>query len=212
MPPSADPPRPARGRSIPGLAPRAWLYIAIAFVLGIGLFLLIWAQQRNADDFYRADSSRTGASGMEFEPLPQPATGDAGLGEAPTAPEDGGGEPLARIVDTRPPPAPEPPVAPAAPGQAASGAVTPPVPVSSPPPEYPRAALRRRESGEVLLRVQVGPDGVPSDVSLIRGSGSRHLDRAASEAVRRWRFRPAMRGGQPVSGEVQVPISFQPGR
>ena len=34
------------------------------------------------------------------------------------------------------------------------------------------------------------------------------LDRAATEAVKRWRFRPAMQGGQPVSGEVQVPITF----
>jgi outer membrane biosynthesis protein TonB len=28
--------------------------------------------------------------------------------------------------------------------------------------------------------------------------------------VRRWRFAPAMRGGQPVEAAVQVPITFNP--
>jgi TonB family protein len=43
---------------------------------------------------------------------------------------------------------------------------------------------------------------------LVQGSGARELDRAAVEAVRRWRFAPATRGGQPVEGSVQVPITF----
>jgi protein TonB len=40
------------------------------------------------------------------------------------------------------------------------------------------------------------------------GVGSRSLDRAASDAVRRWRFRPAVREGQAVAGTIQVPITF----
>ena len=40
------------------------------------------------------------------------------------------------------------------------------------------------------------------------GSGSRSLDRAASSAVKRWRFLPGQRNGQPVGGSVEVPISF----
>lgn len=210
--PSSSPP--GHGRSVLGLAPRAWLYVAIAFALGVGLFLLIWARQRGSEDFYRPDTSRQGASGEVFEPLPQPDSGDAGLDETPTAVDDG--EPSARIVETRPaPPPPEPaaPVPPSTPDAAAGRTAaldSPPVPVSSPPPDYPRAALRRRESGDVLLRVHVGPDGVPRSVDLVSGSGSRYLDRAASDAVRKWRFRPAMRDGQPVSAAVQVPISFSP--
>ena len=62
----------------------------------------------------------------------------------------------------------------------------------------------------MLVRAQVGVDGVPSEVSVGRSSGSRELDRAAVEAVRRWRFRPAMSGELPVSASVQVPISFEP--
>src|SRR3546814_2979583 len=85
-----------------GLTPRAWLYVAIAFAVGIGLFLLIWAKQRAEDDFYRADTSRQSATGQVFEPLPQPDSGDAGLDNAPPAADDAA--PSARIVETQPPP------------------------------------------------------------------------------------------------------------
>lgn len=80
----------------------------------------------------------------------------------------------------------------------------------SPEPEYPATALRRGEGGEVLLRVNVGSDGVPSEVDFARRSASRDLDRAAQEAVRKWRFTPATRNGKPVPAVVEVPISFQP--
>jgi protein TonB len=213
MPSPASPPPSGRRASVLGLSPRAWLYVAIAFALGVGLFLLIWANQRGSDDYYRADSSRKSVGGNVFEPLPQPDSGDAGLEQAPPPPEDEAAQ-SARIIETAPRPEPAspapPPVATAPTGMATAD--TPPVVMSSPPPTYPRAALRRRESGDVLLRVHVGVDGVPYAVDLVRGSGSRYLDRAASDAVRKWRFRPAMRAGQPVSGQVQVPISFNPGR
>ena len=89
---------------------------------------------------------------------------------------------------------------------------TAPQPIQSPAPSYPAQALRNGESGTVLLRVHVGADGIPYDVDLVQSSRSRALDRAASDAVRGWRFRPATRGGQPVPGEVQVPISFNADR
>ena len=41
---------------------------------------------------------------------------------------------------------------------------------------------------------------------------NRYLDRAAMEAVRRWKFKPAVRGGQAVAAEVIVPLEFNPGR
>src|SRR3546814_19474798 len=80
------------------------VYGAIAFAVGIGLFLLIWAKQRAEDDFYRADTSRQSATGQVFEPLPQPDSGDAGLDNAPPAADDAA--PSARIVETQPPPPP----------------------------------------------------------------------------------------------------------
>src|SRR3546814_10395871 len=72
-------------------------------------------------------------------------------------------------------PGPAVPTQPAAPGTPVAGQAgtlaSPPIPVSSPAPEYPRASLRRRESGNVLLRVHVGPDGAPRSIDLISEIG-----------------------------------------
>lgn len=222
MPSPARNPSPNQRKPILGLSPRAWLYVAIAFALGILLFVLIWAKQRNADDFYRVDGAKQSATGEQFEPLPGPDLDATGDGDADTkpAPRNESGD-SARIVETAPAPTapgPQPVPAPApssAPETAAATASSPdssPILVSSPAPVYPSAALRRRESGEALLRVHVDPNGVPYAVDLVRGSGSRLLDRAATDAVRKWRFRPAMSNGEPVAGTVQVPIAFNSGQ
>lgn len=80
----------------------------------------------------------------------------------------------------------------------------------NPLPEYPIAALRRGEGGTVVLQVQVDPTGQPVDVDVARRSGSRDLDRAAVQAVRDWRFKPAIRNGKPVTSVVELPIDFKP--
>ena len=84
-----------------------------------------------------------------------------------------------------------------------------PRPVVSPPPQYPRAALRSASSGTVHLRVDVAANGSVANVAVARGSGSRELDRAAVNAVRRWRFEPARRNGEPVMATVDVPMEFK---
>ncbi len=218
MPPSNPAPSSSPRKPILGLSPRAWWYVAIAFAAGIALFVLLWAKQRNDDDFYRVDGARQSNTGQPFEPLPGPDLDAAGkAGEHAAAPDDATGN--ARIVETAPPPAPptapllQQPTTPAgSPVATSSAADTLPVLISSPPPAYPREALRRGESGETLLRVHVGADGVPYAIDLVRSSGSRSLDRAATDAARKWRFNPARRGGQAIAGTVQVPISFSPSR
>ena len=81
---------------------------------------------------------------------------------------------------------------------------------SNPVPKYPVAALRRNEGGTVLLRVSVGSDGTPTDIDVTQRSGSRDLDRAAVNAVRKWQFTPATRNGRPVASTVTVPVEFRP--
>lgn len=191
---------------------RALLAAGIAFAAGLLLFVLLWIDQRHDNDFYRAAALPRSAEGQRFEPLPAPLPADrgdgdaSGMGAASRAPATG----LPGSADV-PPPAPTaapPPATPPAPAAGALAGNAAPQPLHSPAPRYPRAAQRRGETGTVLLRVQVGADGQPRAVELVQGSGSRALDRAASEAVRRWRFRPALRDGQPVAGVVQVPITF----
>jgi protein TonB len=78
----------------------------------------------------------------------------------------------------------------------------------NPAPDYPYAARLRGERGRVLLRVEVTPGGDAGVIAVERSSGYAALDRAASQAVRRWRFRPARQGGAPVAATVQVPVRF----
>ncbi|WP_267103686.1 energy transducer TonB, partial [Xanthomonas sacchari] len=48
-------------------------------------------------------------------------------------------------------------------------------------------------------------------VALLRRSGSRDLDRAAMETVRRWKFRPAQQNGRAVPASIEIPFDFKPG-
>lgn len=79
----------------------------------------------------------------------------------------------------------------------------------NPPPRYPLIARRNGEQGTVLLKVLVTREGVPSTVQVEGSSGSEHLDRAALEAVKNWRFVPAKRGSRAIEAWVLVPIVFR---
>jgi protein TonB len=73
---------------------------------------------------------------------------------------------------------------------------------------YPSISIRRKEQGEVQLRVLVGIDGTPRQVELARTSGFGNLDAAAKKTVMNWRFVPAERNGSAVEAWVIVPIRF----
>jgi protein TonB len=82
--------------------------------------------------------------------------------------------------------------------------------LDAPAPEYPRAALRMRIEGTVLLQVLVDTDGRPLQVTVQQGSGDRRLDAAArAQVLGHWRFRPAMRDGRAVQAIGLVPIVFR---
>lgn len=81
--------------------------------------------------------------------------------------------------------------------------------LSNPSPRYPQASRRAGEQGTVTLRVLVARDGTPMQVGVEKSSGSRHLDGAALEAVRGWRFVPARRGAEPIESWLLVPVVFR---
>ncbi len=80
----------------------------------------------------------------------------------------------------------------------------------NPAPRYPTAALRSGVGGTVMVRAEVDASGTPVNVEVVQRSGDRDLDRAALNAVRKWRFEPALRNGKAVSSTVQVPVDFRP--
>lgn len=80
--------------------------------------------------------------------------------------------------------------------------------LNNPAPSYPRLSRRMGEEGRVLLKVLVSAEGAANLVSIEKSSGSTRLDQSALEAVKRWRFIPARKGGQTLSAYVLVPINF----
>jgi periplasmic protein TonB len=77
------------------------------------------------------------------------------------------------------------------------------------PPVYPPRCLRSGSEGVVKVRVLVGEDGSPQEITLAKSSGDSALDEAALTAVRDWIFVPAMRNGLPVRSWAVVPIEFK---
>jgi len=77
------------------------------------------------------------------------------------------------------------------------------------PPRFPRRARQRGWEGTVILVVRVREEGTVSEVQIKRSSGYGILDEAAADAVRFWRFEPAVRFGRPVRSNLEVPILFR---
>jgi len=205
------------GQNITFQLPRNALKIAgIAFGVGLLLFLVIWLNARRNNDFYRAGPAEPQAATAEVTPLPAPLPASAGASDMPDARPEVVEEKPELVETTPPPPAPiaeqAAPVPAPAPAPVAAAASDRPVPLpgQSPAPSYPPAALRRGESGTVVVQVLVDASGQPLDAKVIQRSGSRDLDRAALEAVRGWRFQPAQSNGQPMQGTLEIPFDFKP--
>ena len=79
-------------------------------------------------------------------------------------------------------------------------------------PNYPTAALRAGQSGWVVVGFTVTPEGRTSDVHVVDAQPRHVFDRAAMEAVSRYRFKPATHGGTAVASTKQQKIEFSTGR
>jgi protein TonB len=73
---------------------------------------------------------------------------------------------------------------------------------------YPREAIALHQQGTVILRVLVGTDGIAQTIEIEKSSGSRALDNAARDAVRRWTFQAGTRNGIRAALWARVPIRF----
>lgn len=75
-------------------------------------------------------------------------------------------------------------------------------------PDYPLSAREEGITGNVVLAYLVNAEGQVENVKVARSSGDDRLDRAALAAARRWRYRPAVRNGQPQSMKWRRTLSF----
>jgi periplasmic protein TonB len=85
--------------------------------------------------------------------------------------------------------------------------VSAPVVLSQIQPEYSDDARKARVQGTVELVIVVNADG-SVQVEKVQKSLGYGLDQRAIEAVRRWRFTPGKRDGQPVATYVEVLVNF----
>jgi protein TonB len=92
-------------------------------------------------------------------------------------------------------------------GSASDSAATPSA--GNPAPVYPMSARHAGREGRTMLIVVVSSAGECKDVQIAESSGTPSLDKAAVDAVRLWRFSPAVRAGRTVETTVRVPITFK---
>jgi protein TonB len=75
-------------------------------------------------------------------------------------------------------------------------------------PEFSEEARKAKFSGNVEVYIWVDTDGRPSHIRVVRGVGM-GLDEKAVEAVRQYRFKPAMKDGKPVQVDLYIDVNFQ---
>jgi TonB family protein len=88
------------------------------------------------------------------------------------------------------------------------GEVSEPIPIYKPEPEYSEEARKAKYSGTVLLSVVIDANGLTRDIKVVRPLGL-GLDEKAIEAVSRWKFRPAMKGGHAVAVQANIEVNFR---
>jgi TonB family protein len=76
-------------------------------------------------------------------------------------------------------------------------------------PEYPDRALTDRISGSVTVQYVVDKQGRTENVKVVESVPKGVFDSAATDAIRRWRYRPAEYNGQPVEVPVRTRIRFE---
>jgi len=77
-------------------------------------------------------------------------------------------------------------------------------------PPYPPSARRAGQEGRVVLLLQISETGDVVDASVAQSSGFPLLDNAAvKQALARWHFKPAMRGGKAVASAIRFAVVFK---
>jgi TonB family protein len=79
--------------------------------------------------------------------------------------------------------------------------------ISLPKPESTPEAVAAHMTGSVILSVEVLPDGNVGGVKILRSIGY-GLDENAIAAIRKGKFKPGLRFGQPINAKIRVEVTF----
>jgi len=90
-----------------------------------------------------------------------------------------------------------------------TGGVGYPACLYCPEPQYSEDARKAKFQGIVVLEVIIQPDGHATNIKVVKGAGL-GLDERALEAVRTWRFKPAVGpSGTPVATITDIEVNFR---
>ncbi len=88
------------------------------------------------------------------------------------------------------------------------GGISTPKLIYSVDPEFSDEARRQKYQGIVALSIIVDAQGNPQRIKVVRPLGM-GLDEKAVEAVKQYKFKPAMMGSKPVPVEITIEVNFQ---
>ena len=84
----------------------------------------------------------------------------------------------------------------------------PPLPVHRVAPKYPEKARKKGITGNVTISLLVSNTGAVKDTRIVNSQPVGVFEESAINAVRQWRFQPAIYKGAPVAIRVTLPMSF----
>ena len=76
-------------------------------------------------------------------------------------------------------------------------------------PAYPPEERRAGNAGRVVVRVLIGVDGRVKQVDKVSAASDAFFAATRDQALRKWRFRPATRGGVPVESWKTMGVTFR---
>ncbi len=82
-----------------------------------------------------------------------------------------------------------------------------PVLIEKVAPKYPEDAKAEKVTGQVIIDAYVGADGKVLEAKATNNPDPR-LEKAALEAFKQWKFKPATVKGKPVKAKMTVTINF----
>ena len=87
---------------------------------------------------------------------------------------------------------------------------TPPKAIRKVGAKYPNRAKRLHLKGKVIVRCLIGVDGVARKHKILESTPEGVFDKNALKALKKWRFKPGILGGQAVQVWIRVPFVFAP--
>src|SRR5688572_525881 len=87
--------------------------------------------------------------------------------------------------------------------------ITPPVPVRTRKPRFPPGAQAFEVEGHLIVDVVITPGGTVTYPRILKSLPAPTLSYVALEALRKWRFEPARKNGEPIASIFNLTVDYK---